>query len=132
MKFSLGSIERIKSRKVVEQLFTEGKGFSVFPFRVAYLFCDFTEGNLKAGFSIGVRHFKKAVDRNRIKRLMKESYRLQKEPLCEKLKQKNQCLAVFFIYTGKELPLYEAVNGKMTAIIKRLMILIDENFAANS
>ena len=61
---------------------------------------------LQAGFAAGSRNFKTAVDRNRIKRLIKEAWRLQKNELKEQLKKQNRKLNVFFIYTGKELPAY--------------------------
>lgn len=79
MKFTLGKQERLKSKKLITQLFSEGKSIKVFPLRMVYLQ---TEHNSKfpvqCGVSVPKRNFKKAVDRNRIKRLLRESYRLQK------------------------------------------------------
>lgn len=75
---------------------------------------------LQAGFTVSSRLFKKAVDRNRIKRLMRESYRLQKNNLKISLEEKHKNLAVFFIYTGKELPNYNNVFEKIGSALKRL------------
>lgn len=75
---------------------------------------------LQAGFTVSSRLFKKAVDRNRIKRLMRESYRLQNNNLKITLEENHKNLAVFFIYTGKELPEYEEVFEKMGGALKRL------------
>jgi ribonuclease P protein component len=76
---------------------------------------------LQAGFGASSRHFKKAVDRNRIKRLGREAYRLQKGPLLERLTGKGLSLAVFFIYTGKELPEYATVSEKIGVILQKLI-----------
>lgn len=75
---------------------------------------------LQAGFSVSARHFKKAVDRNRIKRLMREAYRLQKNNLRVKLEENNKNLAVFFIFTGNQLPQYDEVFKKIHIALNRI------------
>ena len=77
--------------------------------------------SLQAGFGASSRNFKKAVDRNRIKRLGREAYRLQKGPLLQRLTEKGLSLAVFFIYTGKELPEYATVTEKIGVILQKLI-----------
>lgn len=80
---------------------------------------------LQAGFNVSKRYFKKAVDRNRVKRLMKESYRLQKQPLTDILQATEKKIAVFFIFTGNEIPDYKLVFEKMTDVIKRLQKIVN-------
>ncbi|MEO5561833.1 MAG: ribonuclease P protein component [Chitinophagaceae bacterium] len=116
-QFTLGKKERLKSRKTIEQLFTGGKSFAVNPFRVYYLFDTTAVASLQFGAGVSSKHFKKAVDRNRVKRLMKEAWRLQKNPLSTLIKEQNKHLSVFFIYTGKELPDYKDVHEKTGKII---------------
>jgi ribonuclease P protein component len=121
-KFTLKKVERLKRRKVIEKLFSEGRAVTSFPIRVQYKIDDpLLTVSLQAGFSVSSRNFKKAVDRNRIKRLMREAYRLQKAPLEQALQTKQQKLALFLIYTGKELPNYALVREKVEVVLKKLL-----------
>ena len=123
MRFTLGRDQRLKSRKQIERLFREGKSMHVFPFRLHYALQPLEEGRetLQAGFGAARRNFKKAVDRNRIKRLTREAYRLRKEPLYLLLKERGMALSLFFIYTGKELPDHGLVSGKIAVALEKLM-----------
>ena len=121
-KFTLNKTERLKRRKIIEQLFSEGRAVSAFPIRVQYKLVDeLLAEPLQAGFSASSRTFKRAVDRNRIKRLMREAYRLQKAQLEQALQTKQRRLALFLIYTGKELPEYALIKEKMDVVLKKLV-----------
>ena len=130
-RYTFKKEEKLKSRKTIEQLFRDGKSFSVFPFRVLWKFADNADVPLQTGFAVSSKHFKKAVDRNRIKRLMREAYRLQKNDLQSLLKQQQKQLAVFIIYVGNELPEYDLVFAKTTHVLTRLIKISNENTAAN-
>ena len=123
-QYTLGKNERLKSRKLIGQLFTEGKSFLLSPFRVYYLYRDGSPSSLQSGVGVSNKYFKKAVDRNRIKRLTKEGYRLQKSGLHKKIKEKNYQATIFFIYTGKELPVYKEVYDKISKILDKLYTII--------
>ncbi len=135
-QFTFGKDERLKSRKLIEQLFSSGQRFGLFPYRIFYLFD--TEKNplqknkLQCGVGVSTRNFKKAVDRNRIKRLTREAWRLQKPLLNNQMKNHPHALRVFLIYTGKELPAFAVVKEKMTAITDKLIMIANENIAANT
>ena len=145
---TLGKTERLKSRKIIELLFKEGKSVAAHPIRITYKLMVDKGGDqgvdkgveqpvdqhdvlsnsnpfstdLKAGFSVSSKNFKKAVHRNRIKRLLRESYRKQKSTLLELTTREGAqiSLAIFIIYTGKELPAYEFVDEKMKLALKKL------------
>ena len=121
-QFTLKKAERLKRRKIIEQLFSEGRAVSTFPIRVQYKLVDeLLAEPLQAGFSASSRTFKRAVDRNRIKRLMREAYRLQKAQLEQALQTKQRRVALFLIYTGKELPEYALIKEKMDVVLKKLV-----------
>lgn len=75
---------------------------------------------LQAGFGVSSRHFKRAVDRNRIKRLSREAYRLQKQVLLDRLLEKERRMAVFFVFTGKELPDFATVSRQIGVALQKL------------
>ena len=129
-QFTLGKQERLKSRKIIEQLFSEGKSFTVNPYKIYYLYSlpvaydsPFT---IRFGIGVSKKNFEKAVDRNRVKRITREAYRLQKIPFQEKLKERNILMNVFFNYISKELASYQEVYDKMKLILNKLNKMVDE------
>jgi ribonuclease P protein component len=124
--------EKLKSRKLIEAVFKKGTSFSNFPFRVLYLFQKENVAPLQAGFAVSTRNFKRAVDRNRIKRLMREVYRLQKHSLTETVEKRGKFMAVFFIYTGQVLPEYKQVVEGIQPAITRLNKIADEAIVADT
>ena len=135
-RYKLGKHARLKSRKVIDQLFKSSRSFTVPPFRVIFQCTKipYTPAaiHLQAGFSVSKRHFKKAVDRNRIKRLMREAYRLQKNELELIIKPHPVNLVFFIIYTGKDLPDYSLVFEKVKGILLKLQKISNETIDANT
>ncbi len=120
--FSYNKKEKLKSRTQLEAIFASGKSFSVFPIKVFFLEADATQTErVKAGVGVSARHFKKAVHRNRIKRLLREAYRLEKQILHQQLNEQQKQFAIFFLYIDKEMPSYEVLRGKMKDAIEKLM-----------
>tara|TARA_B110000090_G_scaffold109605_1_gene122724 strand:+ start:171 stop:608 length:438 start_codon:yes stop_codon:yes gene_type:complete len=115
MKHTLGKLERLKSKKLIEKLYQDGSSLKFFPLRMMYLQTKHTSDfPAQIGVSVSKRNFKSAVDRNRIKRLLRESYRLQKEIVYDHLEVPH----VFMIsYIGKEEVKYEEMYAKMTKLL---------------
>jgi ribonuclease P protein component len=128
-RFGLPKSERLKSRKQIDALFSGGKSFAQAPIRVSYQLTPSAEGSgLQIGVTASKRTFKKAVDRNRIKRLLREAYRLQKEDVLFQLQSSQKSGIVFFIYTDKTIAPFETIKLAMEKCLKRLgTIAANEN-----
>ena len=87
---------------------------------------------METGFSVSAKNVNKAVDRNRLKILMREAYSLQKSMLTASLKKHVKFMYVFFIYTGNEIPGHKEVTEKMQSALIRLNKIADEAIAANT
>ena len=116
MRYTLGKEERLKSKKLIEKLYANGSSVKTFPLRMIYLQIEHTSDfPCQVGVSVPKRNFKLAVDRNRIKRLMRETYRLQKQLVYENLDKPY----IFMIsYLGKEEWTYEELYTKMEKLLK--------------
>lgn len=115
MKYTLGKEERLKSRKIIGRLYTEGKSIKVFPLRMVFLQTDHTSDfPCQVAVSVPKRNFKRAVDRNRIKRLLRESYRLQKGIVYSEVKKPY----VYMIsYLAKDELKYADIEHKMEKLL---------------
>ena len=116
MKLTLNKTDRLKSKKAIDQLFEEGNAFKKFPLRVLYLPVE-EAAKTKAGFSVPKRLFKLAVDRNRIKRQLREAYRLQRLSLEQESGKK---FVLMFIYMAKEEAPYAQIEKAMAGLLKQL------------
>lgn len=120
IRYKLPATERLKSRKQIGKLFAGGQQFSHFPFRVYFQF-ENHQHHLQVGVGVSARLFKRAVDRNRIKRLLRESWRLNKQALEMELRTSGKRLSVFLLYTGKEMPVFHETEQKIKGIVERLI-----------
>lgn len=129
MRNTLGKQERLKSKKLIEKLYAEGDSVKTFPLRMMYVQTVHTsEFPCQVGVSVAKRNYKLAVDRNRLKRLMRETYRLQKQIVYNNLDEPY----VFMIsYIGREEIKYEDLYLKMekllTLFIDKVKVKADES-----
>ncbi len=126
VRFTFNHSERLKLRKQIETLFQTGEAFSVYPFRVVFS-CTNPRGDkdapARAGFSVPKKKMRLAVQRNCIKRLLKEAWRQQKHLVYPAIPAAKQ-LHLFFIFTGKEIPDWSATQKAMSKIIPNLQAKI--------
>ena len=119
MKHTLGKEERLKSKKLIERLYMDRNSVKAFPLRMIFLQTEHTSDfPAQVGVSVPKRNFKLAVDRNRLKRLMRESYRLQKEIVYNDLEKPY----IFMIsYIGKEKCTYDEMYLKMEKLLTKFV-----------
>jgi ribonuclease P protein component len=117
MNFKFPKAEKLKSRKLIEELFKSGKSIKNFPVLLVYLPMEHTgEALFQAGFSVSKRKFKHAVDRNRIKRLMREAYRLNKNILTEKHTKKH---IMMFVYMSNCILTFKEIQDAMIKLMQK-------------
>jgi ribonuclease P protein component len=114
-QFSFPKSERLHKKKTIQELFEKGSSFYLYPFRV-YFQAGPADLSHQAMFSVSKRNFKRAVDRNLLKRRMREAYRLNKHALTGTSK-----FQIAYIYTAKELIPVNLIEEKMLLSFKRLI-----------
>lgn len=123
MNQTFGKKEKLKSKILITQLFNEGKGVTSFPLKLIYLPVQHSSISIITGVTVPKRNFKSAVDRNRIKRLLRESYRLNKALV---FNNTDANFAFLFLYLGKDMPSFELVNQKMKLVLNKFKLQINE------
>ena len=117
MKFTYPKHEKLKSKTTIDLLFTEGKSVSKYPLRLVYVENKEVDSELiKFGVSVSKKYFKKAVDRNYFKRVLRETYRLNKHLLIDNLEKPH---AFMFFYQTKERLSYKEIEEKTIQLFQK-------------
>jgi len=125
MDQSFSSKEKVKSKKLIEQMFAEGHSVSVFPLRLVFLQTSFDDGtNIKTGVSVSKRNFKNAVDRNKVKRLLREAYRLHKGTYFNNI---TTHYAFMILYIGNEKPTLKQLEARMKLLFEKFNKAVSKN-----
>lgn len=113
--------ERLKSEKRVRELFEKGLSVDAPLFRIIYLPVEEPlPFPALAAFSASKRNFPRAVDRNRIKRIARAVYRMQKDALYTILNEKKMCIVLMILFTGKQVPVFKQVERNLSAALQIL------------
>ena len=122
MKYTFTKKERLNSKKQIDQLFTEGKTFFSYPFKVFYLFQESEkEFPVQLLISVSKKNFKKAVDRNKLKRLVREGYRRNKLLFYDYLNEHNKRALLSLVYVGETILPPKEIEQKLILILQRLI-----------
>ncbi len=114
--------ERLKSSKAIKQLFSCGKSFLVHPFKVNWqIRAEKGKYPTRLLISVSKRNFRKAVERNHLKRICREAYRKNKYLLYEFLEQNNLQCDLSLVYIGKKSDDYSQIEKKIIILINRLI-----------
>jgi len=119
VRFTLKKEEKLKSKRLIGELFEQGKSISKFPLRLVYLQAEHSsEYPIQVAFSAPKRKFKKAVIRNRVKRLMREAYRKNKHILYNSVQEKH---IIMFTYIDENELKYVELEEKLIFLLKKLL-----------
>jgi ribonuclease P protein component len=125
MNYTFKAQERLKSTKQISKLFSSGKSLSSYPLKLIYTpleekdfssLQEMQDVKVKFGVSVSKRRFKTAVSRNRVKRLIREAYRLEKPYLYQKIKRPY---AFMIIYLSDEILPFAEVQKKMSKLLEK-------------
>jgi ribonuclease P protein component len=122
MNFTYPKSEKLKSKITIGLLFTEGKSVSKYPLRLVYRPVTLGEDQkIKMGVSVSKKYFKKAVDRNYFKRVLRETYRLNKHVLIDNMEQPY---AFMLFYQSKDRLPYEEINTKTIQLFEKFLLQV--------
>lgn len=123
MSFRFPKEEKLKSEKQIQALFEKGSSITAFPIKMVYLESSKATAKIQVAVTVSKRNFKSAVHRNRIKRLLRESYRLHKHLIFNKIEGSYACM---FLYLGKEMPSYSEIEGSMIKILEKFLKRVND------
>ena len=129
MDYKFTKAERLNSMLTIDKLFAGGNASTVaFPLRIVYMVvedektdtADYTEPPVSVLVSVPKKRFRHAVDRNRMKRLVREAYRLNKRILWNALRDKDYRVAVAFVCITDQLPTFKTVNKSIAKALTQI------------
>jgi len=124
-KNTLKKKDKLKSSLIIEALYKENRFVVSYPLKCFYSFTEAKQDKpaVSVAFTVPKKTFKLAVDRNALKRRVREAYRLNYKKVFESfIEQNEKQLHLFFIYIGKEEASYSCIEEAMQKMLKRLMV----------
>ncbi|MBA3648603.1 MAG: ribonuclease P protein component [Chitinophagales bacterium] len=124
MRRTLSKKERLHSKKLIDELFSDSSSFYFYPFKINYLKkSENAQFSVQVLISVSKKNFKRAVDRNSIKRRVREAYRINKQLLYSSLKKNNQQLLIGYIYVSRKMEPFALIQDSVLKIIERISSL---------
>lgn len=121
-RLTLRKEERLYERKLIEQVFHDGKSVTERPVKLIWLVVEHGAAiPVKAAFTVPSRNFKRAVDRNLLKRRMREAYRKNKSMLAGVIQKMNAECLIMFVYTDVKKCEYAEIESKIVVTLQRLI-----------
>ena len=132
--FTYHKLDKLKSRKQTQHLFSTGQAITIFPIRLIYtiepiataLEMGSPAGLLQAGVGVPSRTFRKAVQRNRVKRLLREAYRLEKPNFLNQAALDNKRVNLFFLYTDASVLTQVEIQAKVKEALALLVTKLNK------
>ena len=134
MNFTYPKNEKLKSKITIDLLFSKGKSVSKYPLRLVYVESDYgipeaSDQKLKMGVSVSKKYFKRAVDRNYFKRVLRECYRLNKYLIHDYL---DQPYAIMLFYQTKERLSYQEIHEKTIELFQKFIVVKNKENKPNN
>jgi len=123
MEATYSKAEKLKKKKNIDLLFSQGKSVSKYPLRLVYVVLEEPTDTFEFGVSVSKRYFKKAVDRNYFKRVLREVYRLNKNILYSGI---DKPYAIMFFYQTKERLSYAEIDEKTKLLFQKFIETINK------
>jgi ribonuclease P protein component len=128
MNYSFPKQEKVNSLKIIESLYSKGNySVFVFPFKVSMVFVAEQQANIQVLITVPKRNFKKAVDRNRIKRQIREIYRLNKHLLFNNIALQSKQIAISIAYISKTDLDYKQAENSFQKVISSIALNLEKN-----
>jgi ribonuclease P protein component len=121
VRYTFSRDERLKSKLILASLFEKGSFFVSKPLLFKYIIEDAELNSIQAGFSVPKKRFKRAVDRNRVKRLMREVHRLNQFIIKENFLENPKRIIILYIYAKNDIVLISDIEKAVLSFYARLV-----------
>ena len=113
--------EKLKSSKQIAELFTSGRSVPAFPLKALWAVVPSERGGIKAGFAVPKRNFRRATDRNLLKRRLREAYRLNKYELASTCLKREKEIHLMFVYTSSGKVPFHVIEEAAKRILSKIL-----------